>query len=310
MTRFQAGSRRRIFDESGTVLPLIALGLVTLLGFSALAVDVGMGYAETRRSQNAADAGALAGIVEASIESRTLQSMVTNAVTYSSINLPEAIPMSRWLTDCPDTSRSSEQLRWTAKELNLTPATDCISFSAGFDDIRVSLPQRDIDTVFASVLGIDSYDISAFAEAGASFAGVASTPPIVVTSTTKAGDIRCLRAAAIQSIEWPPRWIGNDPGTDPTVGDESAAADADPCDDDAFDRDSQFFGSLKAHAYETCTQPSGNNAIAVVIAAGIDHMLGSFGDYTAGDTERIDGEGCKTTGIPQPLPDTMELQTG
>ena len=166
MTRFQAGSRRRIFDESGTVLPLIALGLVTLLGFSALAVDVGMGYAETRRSQNAADAGALAGIVEASIESRTLQSMVTNAVTYSSINLPEAIPMSRWLTDCPDTSRSSEQLRWTAKELNLTPATDCISFSAGFDDIRVSLPQRDIDTVFASVLGIDSYDISAFAEAG------------------------------------------------------------------------------------------------------------------------------------------------
>ncbi len=52
---------RRFRDESGQTLILIAAALVVLLGFLALAVDLGMLYAERRAMQNAADAGALAG---------------------------------------------------------------------------------------------------------------------------------------------------------------------------------------------------------------------------------------------------------
>ena len=87
------------------------------------------------------------------------------------------------------------------------------------------------------------------------------------------------------------------PGVDPP----------DPCDDVIFDPDSQFFGTIKAHNYSDCKQPSGNPGISKVIADGIDHILGSFGDYTVGDIELIDG--C-TGGVPQWLPNTMELQTG
>ena len=47
--------------EPGQIMVLLALGLVALLGFTALAVDLGMAYADRRQAQNAADAAALAG---------------------------------------------------------------------------------------------------------------------------------------------------------------------------------------------------------------------------------------------------------
>jgi len=50
--------------ENGQVLIYVALGMVVLLGFVALAIDVGYVYGERRRMQNAADAGALAGAHE------------------------------------------------------------------------------------------------------------------------------------------------------------------------------------------------------------------------------------------------------
>lgn len=51
-------------SEEGQTLVQVTLMLVVLLGFVALAIDVGHVYAERRRMQNAADAGALAGAYE------------------------------------------------------------------------------------------------------------------------------------------------------------------------------------------------------------------------------------------------------
>jgi hypothetical protein len=50
--------------QGGQALVQVALMMVVLLGFVALAVDVGFTYGERRRMQNAADAGALAGARE------------------------------------------------------------------------------------------------------------------------------------------------------------------------------------------------------------------------------------------------------
>ena len=47
-------------SESGQVFVILALVVVGLIGFTALAIDGGMVYAERRRAQNAVDAGALA----------------------------------------------------------------------------------------------------------------------------------------------------------------------------------------------------------------------------------------------------------
>lgn len=48
-------------DEEGQALIQVTVAMLVLLGFISLAIDVGHLYAERRRMQNAADAGALAG---------------------------------------------------------------------------------------------------------------------------------------------------------------------------------------------------------------------------------------------------------
>lgn len=50
-------------NQRGQVLPLVALSLVALMGFAAMAVDLGYLKYEQRQQQSAADAGALAGAV-------------------------------------------------------------------------------------------------------------------------------------------------------------------------------------------------------------------------------------------------------
>jgi hypothetical protein len=55
---------RLMREEEGQVLVVAALGLAALLGFAALAIDVGFFMWEKRALQNAADASALAGVME------------------------------------------------------------------------------------------------------------------------------------------------------------------------------------------------------------------------------------------------------
>lgn len=54
-------SRRR---QAGQTLVLFVLALAVLLGFTAMAIDVGLFYEDRRQLQNAADAAALAGVAE------------------------------------------------------------------------------------------------------------------------------------------------------------------------------------------------------------------------------------------------------
>ncbi|MDZ4159308.1 MAG: pilus assembly protein TadG-related protein [Anaerolineaceae bacterium] len=54
-------------SEHGQILILLTAGLAVLLGFTALAIDGGMFFADRRASQNAADAAALAGANAAAI---------------------------------------------------------------------------------------------------------------------------------------------------------------------------------------------------------------------------------------------------
>ncbi|MBP1920804.1 TadE/TadG family type IV pilus assembly protein [Youngiibacter multivorans] len=51
-------------NEDGAVVVIVALMMTVLMGFAALAIDVGFMYNQRRSLQNAADAGALAGVLE------------------------------------------------------------------------------------------------------------------------------------------------------------------------------------------------------------------------------------------------------
>jgi hypothetical protein len=67
-------------EEKGQALLLIAVGLVVLLGFTALAVDGGMIYADRRFDQNAADASSYAGAGAAAM------AMENSQITYRSFS--------------------------------------------------------------------------------------------------------------------------------------------------------------------------------------------------------------------------------
>jgi hypothetical protein len=60
MQRLTSRLRRRTSDERGATAVLVALLMVPLIGFAAIAVDLGKAYAERARLQVAADAAALA----------------------------------------------------------------------------------------------------------------------------------------------------------------------------------------------------------------------------------------------------------
>lgn len=73
-------------SENGQILVLLALAIVGLLGFTALAIDVGMVYSDRRYAQNSADASALAGAQAGSklIETLGMKNYEWNCSTLNS----------------------------------------------------------------------------------------------------------------------------------------------------------------------------------------------------------------------------------
>jgi Flp pilus assembly protein TadG len=58
---FEGHSRRVAVDQRGAILPLVAIGMLALLGVSGLALDMGHLYLNRTRLQNAVDAAAISG---------------------------------------------------------------------------------------------------------------------------------------------------------------------------------------------------------------------------------------------------------
>lgn len=89
-------------DESGQMLVLTALSLVALLGFMALAVDVGLLFRAKRQVQTAADAGAIAGALEYSYNGTTnIGSVAGTSVTNNGVTLSYTPSLN---TGCPSTT--------------------------------------------------------------------------------------------------------------------------------------------------------------------------------------------------------------
>jgi hypothetical protein len=74
-------------DERGGVLPLVALCLTVLLGFAAIAIDLGQERALRAQLEGTADAAALAAAAQLPDESKARK----KALEYAEQNMPEAI---------------------------------------------------------------------------------------------------------------------------------------------------------------------------------------------------------------------------
>jgi Flp pilus assembly protein TadG len=101
--------RRRFYDESGQVLMVSLLSMSCLLGFVALATDVGIMMRAKRQAQTAADAAAIAGAMElnadpANVTSAALAAAGQNgfAVTSNGVKASNGVTVS---VDQPSTGR-------------------------------------------------------------------------------------------------------------------------------------------------------------------------------------------------------------
>ncbi len=81
-------------NNRGQILVLVAISLVVLLGFAALAIDLGYFYHTKNQLQGAADAAALAGAIKLNGTSDLTQTDArTEAVTYAGLNTASGSPV-------------------------------------------------------------------------------------------------------------------------------------------------------------------------------------------------------------------------
>ncbi|MFZ6003845.1 MAG: pilus assembly protein TadG-related protein [Actinomycetota bacterium] len=304
MLRSTRSHRSRQSDDRGLAIPLVALSLVILMVFAAFVLDLGLVYTERRNDQNSVDAAATSGAVQL-LRVQSAQAAVDEIVAKVNDDLERTVSNSEW-TACSDPAN----LTRTAVTLALTPATDCISFSAGFDRVRVRIPNQTINTTFGRVVGLNSFTSSAFAEVSTTPAGGGALP-FVVTSLNGPGDQICLRTDGTG---------GDEPPDQPPPPDDpyGQGFQLDPCNEQSFDTHEGGRGTIKPYFYVGCNRPTGNQSIVDAIMVGMDHQIGVFDPEVtlapgasanlldSNPGARIDGGGGCTVA----LPNTVDIDTG
>lgn len=256
--------------ERGTVAILVASTLILLIGMAAIAIDYGAGVNERRQDQTAADLAALGGGLEAllTVSGDPIQAAVDEAQRLVDVNLGRSISAAQWAA-CTDSDKLA--VPSNSASLSITGGTACISFSQGFDQMRVRVPIQAVDTSFARVLGVFTLNIDASAEIGIESLGSGSYPAGVFAADP-AGTELCIKT-------------GTGGGGDSTsCGSPSAGG----------------FGTFHPYFYNEI-DPSQNPKsqgvsgdqtapLSRVIAEGIDHPLGLAPSLNGGT--RLNGSTC------------------
>lgn len=139
-------SGTRAADQRGATLVLVASSMVALLGFAALAVDVGNLLLARTQAQSAADAGALAGAGWLAVYPADSANARAEAIKFARPNLVQGDTVAVLASDV---------------DVNLDSATVTVRV------IRSSDRGTPIGTFFARILGINDVDIGATATAWA-----------------------------------------------------------------------------------------------------------------------------------------------
>lgn len=281
---------RRLNDESGMTIILMALAMVVIMAMAAMVVDIGAAYNERRQDQSAADAAALGGAELAGGYAKAanpLQYALDEAKRLAQVNVGRTITGTQW-SDCAD----SGALVWQSNQaaLGLTGGSPCVSFDAGFTRIRVRVPNQTLATSFARVIGVNSITTNAFAEASILLQGGGQFPSSVY-SGVGAGSRVCLSGG-----EKP---AGVCPGGSGTFG--------------SFQPMYYTAIPLGGNSTSLCDTGNSNDALSRSMADGLDHALGYWSVYSLvappASGYRINGSGCPQNATPA-LPNTVQKGTG
>ncbi len=284
----RAGRHERCSDDQGVALILVALLMVVLLVMSAFAVDLGKLYAERRQDQSAADAGVLSGSWQLLLGTNKTDQAIFNEVTrltYEDLDrTTRPASLAAWRTLWGTCSDPGAVARGFTKPLKVSGKDiDCITKSANGRALRVQLPDRKVDTVFASVIGIDTLGTGAFAEAGIIPRETNILPFAISSAATLSSGLSCLLTA--------PNGLAADDCTGSYQGNFGHVASPRP--------------SLVSN--QNCNGGQ-SNTLAENIAQGLDHFLTEDPDPISGDSAEI-ADACQGPAVPDG-PNKLFLQTG
>ncbi|SIO68181.1 vWA domain-containing protein [Paraburkholderia phenazinium] len=176
--------------QRGSVSVIVALSLIALLAFTAVAVDVGYLMFSQRRLQAATDAAALAGAMDLwtkswATASGNAQNYAAGQTASTSNTLPGNVTV---------TSTSIQGLKLASVTL---PYAQAVS---GYNGIQVT-QQASVPTFFARAIGIKSSTISATSKAGAGGGTQAAQYNVMIILDTTASmnttDSNCKNAKGV-----------------------------------------------------------------------------------------------------------------
>lgn len=135
--------------DEGTIVILVAVALLALMGFAAIAIDLGSGWNERRQDQTAADLAAVAGALSYGNNS----AVVDNVLLTARNNLDRTYSNAEWnqlWANCADPDRPPG----FTPMVGPTGTLDCVSINPSF--LRVKLPEQLVATSFGRVVGVES----------------------------------------------------------------------------------------------------------------------------------------------------------
>ena len=253
-------------DERGLVLAIAALVLTALLAMSALAVDLGAVYNERRHDQSAADAAALA----AAQDLPDVADAVITAKSVAATNLGEVITDAQW-NSCSDVDDHPIPTGFARRT-----GANCIAIDSARRRVMVRIPVREYDAAFAQMVGVSSFEHSAFAVAGVVIEGFGGVLPFALASG--GGAFTCIE-----------RGGGNVAGNDSDCRQTSAQ----PGNFGALDF--SWFGNGAVGTPTSCSTQQSAQAARFVnnVALGVDHDLAIIGV----DPRRVDTTVCAAQGV-------------
>lgn len=237
----------RLEDEQGVSVLILALTLVVLLGFAAMAVDLSAAWALRRQDQSAADTAAVAGMIftfgKQPAEAMEDAEEEVIRITYSTMN--PTMSFDEWEAEWAGCVDAAKPIEFTQSH-----SSDCVSFTAGLDKIRVQMPEIPWDTTFGKVLGRNEIGTTAFAEAELVVAATGDVMPFGMPGAAASDLEVCLKT-----------------GSNPS---NSA-----PCDGP----DTGNFGFVHFTTFGNdelgTTRNCNTNDLELNIAQGVDHLLGT-----------------------------------
>jgi hypothetical protein len=257
-------SNRHRRGDDGISLVLFALTVTVLLVFVAFAVDLGAAFGEKRKSQNTADAGALAGgrflLVaktppgsapnDAAIASEVMLITHRNLQNDSVFSDANSLTLNQWqarFASCTDPERDAAAFPL------VSGSSACISYNTAMTRVRVRLPSLRVPTMFAGVIGINALTVNAAAEAEIIPDGSGGLLPFGLPGGTANNTEVCLKS-------------GSQPNLPPCNG---------PVTGNFGSLDIAFYGNPVLGTPTVCTGET-NLRLEVNIAMGVDHPMDEY----------------------------------